>query len=286
MNVSKKMKHVYDRVDYSMGKKLFGNTAGVRNNLTGKSIIKESRETNDPRVNQLIKKQYVFLEKQFDVTLIESVISKYNDLIENDKTSYVTGEYEGKVFSRHILEPEKIIPELNDLITDDIRKMIQLYYNGSFQVADLSLWRNYHVPNDLINKKELFSNYWHCDNRSPKYLKLFVPLHDIKERHGPFHAMSRQRTKEMMKRGFGSRIDYNLPDNVINDPNHVIKAISKKGDAYFTNPQFCLHQAGNPDSGCIRDILVFVFSPSSIPLPNNWIDEYSPDKEYRRIKEK
>ena len=59
MRLGKKIKHVYDRVDYSAGKKLFGNTVGVKHNLSGslkkaqggKSV--QLTETDGARINEL-----------------------------------------------------------------------------------------------------------------------------------------------------------------------------------------------------------------------------------------
>ena len=285
MGFGRRIKHLYHRVDYSTGKKLFGNATGVKNNLTG-SLKKAQGGSSieigegDPRINELRAKQHIILNNQYDEKLIEIIRSKYNELIENDEKSYVTGTFEGKCYSRHITRAHEQIKELAGLLTDEIKEIVKGYYQGKFNVRYLGVWRNYHVPKEIQAKTELFSNNWHCDNRSTEYLKLFITLEDITEDDGPFHIMSQQRTKELMKLGYGTRVDYNLADEVINDPNHVTKITGKAGIAYLANPQLCLHRAGNPSKSHKRDVILFVFGPSSELLSDNWLENYKQDENY------
>ena len=57
LKLGKRIKHLYHRVDYSAGKKLFGNTIGVQNNLKGS--LKNAQggsnieHVDDPRINDL-----------------------------------------------------------------------------------------------------------------------------------------------------------------------------------------------------------------------------------------
>tara|TARA_B110000438_G_scaffold209326_1_gene201209 strand:- start:5650 stop:6528 length:879 start_codon:yes stop_codon:yes gene_type:complete len=285
MGLSRRIKHVYHRVDYSAGKKIFGNTVGVKNNLSGslKSIQKNSSDLNvknRSQISELIKNQVLLLKNPYDSELIEIIREKYNNLIGDTKTSYETGVFEGKAYSRHINKVQDHIQELPQLITDDIVEIVQGYYQGNFNVRYIGAWRNFHVPKDIEEKTELFSNNWHCDNRSTEYLKLFVTLEDITDDDGPFHIMTQGRTKQLMKKGFGSRVDYNLSDEVINDPEYITKVTGKKGLAYFGNPQLCLHKAGTPTDGRKRDIIAFVFGPSTDPLSKNWFNNYEQDEGY------
>jgi hypothetical protein len=285
MGLSRRIKHVYHRVDYSAGKKIFGNTVGIKNNLSGslKIVQKDTSNLNGENlseISELIKKQVLVLKNPYDSKLIDSIRKKYNNLINNDKTSYETGIFEGKAYSRHVNKIQEHIEELPQLITDDIVDIVEGYYQGNFNVRYIGAWRNIHVPKDIEEKTELFSNNWHCDNRSTEYLKLFVTLEDITDDDGPFHIMTQDRTKQLMKKGFGSRVDYNLSDEVINDPKFITKVTGKKGLAYFGNPQLCLHKAGTPAEGRKRDIIAFVFGPSSKKLDKNWFNNYEQDENY------
>ncbi len=285
LGLTEKISHAYRRVDYSVGKKLFGNTVGVKNNLTGtvmkvrRAKILDVNEINNNLVSELKSKQFLMLEHPYDDELIDSIRIKYEKMIENDETSYVTGQHNGKVYSRHIREPWKRIPELEKLITDDISNILRGYYNGYFDVRLIEIHRNYHIPKEL-EEMELFSNHWHCDNRSTEFLKIFVCISDVTEDNGPFHCIPPQRTKELIKKGFGTREDYNLPIEEIEDPKYLVKAIGKVGAAYFANPQMCLHRASNPAPGKHRDIVHIVFGPASKPLAENWLSTFVQGKDY------
>lgn len=284
MKLGKRVKHLYHRADYSVGKKVFGNTIGVSNNIKGS--LKNAQggsnieNVSDPRINELRKNQYLVLHDHYDEKLIETIRKKYNEIIEDDEKSYRSSLFEGKSYSSHIKNIYEEIEEIGQLISSQIKTIVEGYYQSYFDIKYIEGWRNKYVPKEVELKSELFSNHWHCDNRSTEYLKLFVPLVDISEDDGPFHIMSQDRTKQLIKTGYGSRDDYNLQEEVINDPNHMMKVTGKAGMAYFGNPQLCLHRAGVPSKDHWRDMIDFVFAPSSIPLSENWFENFKPDDKY------
>ena len=55
MGLGRRIKHVYHRVDYSAGKKIFGNTVGVKNNLSGslKIVQKDSSNLNGKNFQEI-----------------------------------------------------------------------------------------------------------------------------------------------------------------------------------------------------------------------------------------
>lgn len=283
MRFSHRIKGMYYRMDYKASKKIFGNTAGARNNLSGKfkrNTVKVE-ELEDSRIKVFLKNQFVGLELPYDPNLIEVIRKKYEALIENEKTSYVTSEYEGKVYCRHITDPQLKIEELGKLITPEIKKIIEEYYGKNFEVRRIDLWRNYYVPEEVMKKKETFSNYWHCDARSTEFLKLFVYPNDVTDKDGPFHIITQDRTRELMKKGFGTREDYNLSLDEIEDSNHIAKMTGNSGTAFMANTEFCLHRAGKLSQGHKRDVIQFVFVPTEKPLPTNWFEKFSQDEKYR-----
>jgi hypothetical protein len=284
LRLGKRVKHLYHRVDYAAGKKIFGNTIGITNNFKGSLKNaqggSEVEGVNDPRINELRTNQYLVLNNHYDKKLLDTIKVKYDSLIENEETSYRSNMFESKSYSSHISKVYKQIGEVSELITDEIKNILQGYYQGNFEVRYIEAWKNKYVPKEIQSKSELLSSHWHCDNRSPEFLKLFVPLIDLTEDDGPFHIVSQKRTKQLMKMGYGTRDNYNLDDKVINDPNEVIKITGEVGMAYFGNPQLCLHKAGVPTNGHWRDMIDFVFAPASEPLPDNWFETFEPDDNY------
>ena len=281
MRLPKKIKRVYHRIDDSASKKIFGNTAGAKNNITGTiSGMKPGNKVENDLAEELKKKQNLVLEKPYEDSLIKKILSKYSGMIEKEEFTYGTGEYNGKAYSIHIANPHRNIPEVGHLIEGDIVKIIEGYYGGSFKVTRIDLWRNLHTPKEIESTKETFSNYWHCDARDVKYLKLFVLLSDVTENDGPFHIIFQDRTKQLMKMGFGTREDYNISQNELEDPKYTEKIEGKIGTAYFANTQLCLHKAGMPSKNHSRDVVQFVIEPHDKPLEKNWIENFSPDTKY------
>ena len=134
MKLGKRIKHLYDRVDYSAGKKLFGNTIGVQNNLKGS--LKNAQggsnieHVNDPRINDLRTNQYLVLNNHYDQKLLDTIKTKYDSLMENEETSYPDNIFEGKSYSRHITKVYQQIGEISELITDEIKNILRGYYQG------------------------------------------------------------------------------------------------------------------------------------------------------------
>jgi len=273
------MKYLRRYIDESASKAIYGNVAGFKENLEGRRKISSTRsklkfdQSKEPLIKELKKNAVLGLGNPYDKSLIETIQKKYNSLIENDEGSYVRTEYKGKAYSRQIKLVQKEIPELAQLLTDDIIQFIEGWYDGHFQVKYLICWRNYHVPPEVVKEAETFSDRWHCDRRSTDIFKLFVNISDVTEKDGPFHIQTIPRTKELMKTGFGNRHKYNLSKEVLEDPNIVVKAIGDAGTALLCNTELGLHKAGIPEKGHMRDIIQFQFVPSKKPLEDNWIEK-------------
>jgi len=267
-------------LDLFLGKKIYGNTAGFRHNILGeltrlkmkKQLSYDNNKLKNPLVAELDINGYAKLGKFYDDSVIESILTKYNKIIEDDAFSTVRTEYKGKIYSRYINMVYKKIPEIANLLTNDIRLIIKGHYRGHFQVHHVLAWRNYHVPPEVVAEKEMFASHWHCDGRDTTRVTLFVNLSDVTDNNGPLHVQSKQRTKELVRKGFGGRHDYNLPNDIVEDPRHVVKLTGPKGTAILCNPQLCLHRADIPGHDQQRDILEIRFKPSNEPLYNDWLN--------------
>jgi hypothetical protein len=267
------------RLDFESGKLFFKNTAGLKNNLDGtltnlstKKITKKSNSLSHDRVLTLKTKGYVNFEYPFDTSLLDQIQKEYLLLIENDKTSFVRTEHDGKVYSRMIKTAWKTIPSSQKLITDEIKIFVEEYFQRHFQILDITAWRNYSVETDVSNEKELFASHWHCDGKNTSIITLFINLMNVTENNGPFMIQSKERTKELIKMGFGSRHEYNLPMNIVEDSNHVVSHTGKIGSSMIVTTEECLHRASHPKDGNFRDILQIRFIPSNEPLKDDWSD--------------
>jgi len=285
-NPKKAYNFIYNWTNYNSGKIFFKNAAGFKNNLSGvrtKNKYQQEdfkiKESLIPKINELKTRGILPLGKFFDDALINRIMKKYNNMIEDDQFSLIRGKnintvtYDGPIFSRQLLMAYKNLPEINELLTDDIKEMVEAYYQSNFKVMHLMCWRTYHVPKNPLNEKEVYSEHWHCDGKDTSILKLFVNLTDVTEDYGPFLIQPLERTKELIHLGFGDRHQYKLSDKVLEDPKHLIKAVGPAGTALLCNTQFCLHRASIPKEGRIRDIMQIQFIPSKHPLKEDWPNE-------------
>jgi len=244
----------------------------VEGRRSRKMMMKYStkEQSKNPKVFELKKNGYVNLGIPFDNKILQKVLEKYNRMIEDDEFSFVRSEYKGKVYSRMINRAHKQIPELKNMITEEIKDLFREYFGGNFQIVYTAMWRNYHVPPEVQAEKEIFSSGWHCDGVNTEEITLFINLSDVKEKNGPLHLQSIKRSKELVKLGFKTRQDPGLPLNVLDDPKYVVKHMGPPGTTILANSSKCMHKAGFPEAGVLRDIMQFRIDPSIESLRDDW----------------
>lgn len=260
----------------------FKNTAGFRHNMMGRETEKklmqikkefQVRDPNNPAISSLKKNGFANLKYLFDENKLHQIITKYNKLIDDDDYSFIRSKTsDGNVSSRMINKAFEVFPEVKDLITEDIVKMIEDYYKSHFQIIHVMMWRTYHVPEKLNLEKEQYGSNWHCDGDNTTITTFYTNMTNVDESDGPLHFQSIDRTKELIKKGYKSRHDYNLSPQVLEDPDLVLKHTGSKGSTVWVNTQFCLHRAGIPEPGHYRDMLQLRFIPSEEALHNDWLD--------------
>ncbi len=262
--------------DESLGKLFYGNLSGFKNNIKGKRKLTKSLNQTEGesnlQVQELWSKGFLKLEEPHKKSDLEAIRSKYNKMIESDEYSFVRTQYKGEAYTREILNASKNIPELASLLNNDIIDLIERYYDSHFEVISVICWRNFHVPPKIVEETETISNRWHCDKQNTDYFSLFALLSNVTEEDGPFHVQPIDRTKYLIKNGFGNRHNYNISPELLNNPKYVTKATGPSGTSFLVNTEFCLHRAGIPSHGRFRDIIQFRFSPSKKPLQDDWIN--------------
>ena len=279
------------RLDTFVSKIMFKNTAGFTNNISGlktRSTLEKLQSqyiTNRPENPISIEfknRGHAKLGCIYDNSLIERLASEFNKKIEDDRTSSIRAQHDGQIFSRSISFVHKNLPEVVSLITEKVVDVFEQYYKSPFKILDIYAWRNYHVPYEITTKiGGQYSDDWHCDGHNTTWTKLMVYLTDVTEEDGPFNIQSIERTKELMKKGFGSRNNPKLPPEILEDPNHSTRYIAPKGTAIACNTEQCLHRAIIPKPGHFRDIIQFQFAPSTEPMSDDWPSHLKSNKEYQ-----
>jgi len=264
------------RTDVQIGKLFFKNTAGFSHNING---IRRKKKLNNYQLKFKSKNKIseefklngnVLIGQPFDDSLIAKLSDEFNQIIDDKKLSSIRAQHDGEVFSRSIPEIISKIPNVKKLMTEKIIDIFEQYYGSHIQILDVVGWRNYHVPNEINKKIHLYSDDWHCDGHDITYTKLFVYLTDVDEDDGPFLTQSIQSTKELIKKGFGSRNNPKLPQEIMENLEYTTKYTGPKGTALVANTTVCLHKATIPKKGHYRDLIQFFIISSSTPLSDDW----------------
>lgn len=272
--------HLYHRIDYSVGKSVYGNTTGLKNNFSG-SLQKMGRSYKTPEAERLTKDGFLQLGKIYDEKLILEIKKKYDIMIEDDKYSFARVSHNGNVYNRQLSNDPCPIPEFSQLLNSKIKNIMSDYFNGNFQIKRIQVSRNYHIPKEILEEREFYSDHWHCDNRdTDSFWKIFILLSDVTEQDGPLHLIPQPRTKELMKMGFKTRTNYGLTDDELYDEQFLVKHTGEIGTVVIGNPTICLHKAGVPAKGHHRDMIYLMLGRSDEPPRDDWIIHQDSNKIY------
>jgi hypothetical protein len=260
------------QADVWLGRRLYGNDISLTDNLRGTFKMHWARSSSQYRspdarktrrhVDELRELGYTTVDRPYRAELLGRIYQQYQDKIEHEQ--YSIHRTRG---SRMLFAPHRTIPEIKEFFNAELRQIIQDFYGAYFKVVYVGFYRNWHLP---PGGQEAYSNHWHCDRMPADLLTIMINLHDITDRHGPFHIQSHRRTAQLIKRGFKDRSDYGLPLRVMEDPAHVVRLAGPAGATMICNNQWCLHRADVPAPGHVRDIGSFQVAPAQEPLPENW----------------
>lgn len=273
-------------IDQRLSRFFLGNSAGISNNFKGYLAYTKSKKISnvsdnfayDELASKFKQEGDLQLGQFYDSSLISNISKKFNELIEDDKFSFVRAKRNDRIFSRALFRGFEQIPESLQLLNKDISTIIEAYYGSYFKIAKFAFWRNYHVPSEFLSTADVINNRWHCDPYNTSWIKLFIYLTDVTKEDGPFCVQSTKRTKELMRLGYKNRRNYNLSSNVIEDENHIWQATGDIGTTFMCNCNLGLHKAGVPEPNHYRDVIQIQLAPSSEKLPVNW-PEHFVDKE-------
>lgn len=259
---------------------------GVQFHIFGRNSIKKAQKfyagnNNTPPPSETAAKfrkdGYAVRKELYPAELMATIKKKFETLMKDEKnySFSVSADYQGpeKNVRQALNDPLDHIPEIAQLITDDVRANIEGYYGSYFKILRIIVWRNLHIPKEYADHEAL-SNFWHFDQCTTALFNMFVTISDVTEQDGPFHTQPRQRSDELVKMGYKNRYDYGLPLNELEDKKYVVKHTGPSGKVMYASTPTCLHRAGIPEEGHYRDMLTFQFMPSNEPLPENWADDF------------
>ena len=283
------VKDTVKNLDRRVGKRIFRHNSGFRGEASSRlfRLLARSRgeeidigEHLEPEVDHLRSQQFSSLECVYPTSLIQGIRKRFDGILESKEDVFEI-RHGDEVYSRRIASPgqgpksfefSNRFPEVESLVNEKVRKLVQGYYNSPFTVESLMVYRNYPVPEAVIKDTEVLSDRWHCDGRSPDVLKLFVALHDVEKEHGPLHFIPRDPTRDILSDGF-VRSKSGVKDGVVRQKADPRLLTGPAGVGVLVNTNLLLHRAGVPDEGKTRDLVQIQFTPSSEPLPEGWLSE-------------
>ena len=273
---------IYDlrtSADYALGRVVFGNANRVTINARGfasllrhrfLSVYQQDNRSMIADPARLRRSGFCPATRSLDPALVGHIQARFCELVK-------AGEYapdthntrNGVLYRYHVGRLHRKILEVCDLLTEDVIRTVSAYYGNGFQVFDTSAWRIVGPPPDAI-VQGMMASTWHCDNRPPDLLKLFINLSHVSPDDGPLHVKTRAQTRRVMQAGYKGRLEYNNAEAFIDTEDQVARLVGPPGTAMFANTELCLHRAGIPQPGHVRDIMEFTFLPAREPLSSDW----------------
>ena len=272
---------VVEAVQMQASLALYGNGAGVLNNYKGRRDRARAAaewQRIEPRLEpdqiavQLLETGCALVPPCHDPEMLLR-IKRAADACFEDPAKWINGQAAAvpgvEVPVRRLRNPLEYIPEIRHLVNDTIAKSVSAYYGAGFRVSDVSIWRNYHIPNPNI---DAYSNFWHFDSSNTSHLKLFVNLGDDVDRtSGAFRAHSLARTREIARSGYLHRaMIVGRAWRMVEDADQMFYLEGGLGATALVNTATCLHRAGVPKEGQPRTMINFVVVPSASPFSHNW----------------
>jgi len=153
--------------------------------------------------------------------------------------------------------------------TDEMLYIVSKYLGGVPTLLSMSLLRS--VPRDETFREECTgAQYWHLDNVTRPFVRVFIFLNDVDEESGPFTVISKKLTKFIQKKtGYGSFFkSMDLSDEEVSScvsQDEIVKAVGGKGTVLFGDATNCFHYGSRTNS---KPRLVFSFSFGCGPKEN------------------
>lgn len=255
---------------------LYGNDAGFWNNYHARKELGRLRHgapattVGDERAEFLGEQGYLPLGVMAPQAVVDHVSERFRTLVLDPAVSQPIGP-RLKDAARAIVDPIKRIPEIAQLLTPEVRRIVEAHYGTPFEVKHVRGWRNVPVPPEY-QKQDVYSNLWHNDHDPVFMLRLFVYLTDAVTREtGALRFHPIPVTKSIMRRGYLRRRAVLPPARrILEDERRIMYFEGGRGASCLLNPQMCLHRAGVPRDGSYRDMVQFTLSPCERPLPDDW----------------
>ena len=207
-------------------------------NLVDKDILKKIKEKFDFLFNNNIN--YFFYDIHPSIDLNQNINIELNSRNISNYTNYVM-----------LKNPALYIPEILELINDDISKTLLDYFKVIPSLTHINLKRSF-----KNNLPPMGQNFYHRDENGKNFLKAFIYLNDVNLENGPFVYIKESHKNIPVK----SFYKYSYSEDEIIKQNlkqNKIYATANYGDMIFANTRG-LHKGSQILNGH-RDMITFHF---------------------------
>jgi len=269
-------------VDRRFGRDVLDGSTHLSSSVAGSLAIRRAqllsdsspRYTSHAAAEKLKRTGIAEVGQLYDDELVERIATRFDEIIEDEYT-YTSGtgekDYRFGIYTGDVNVFE-LVPEVKELLNESLKEILYAYYGTWFKPVSIRMWRNKHVPPEVVEEHEAFSNYWHVDPHTTDHVKMFMYLSDVTEDHGPFHAVTSQESQQIT-RNYERSTDGVPNGRVQREADDIFKFTGPAGSVAFCNTNTNLHRAGVPAEGNVRDVVQFMFAPMSEPLPDDWHED-------------
>ncbi len=152
-------------------------------------------------------------------------------------------------------------PEVFNIFNARVSNFLEHYFGGPFLVNSGSFRLTRHVPADVLEQGEVYSDRWHTDSGPTSMLAIFVLLSDLGPDGGPTSALDIPATKDVVRQGYASRKETGQMTTQLENSPAWVEMTGPAGTIMFVNVARCLHRAGIPEEGKHREWLQFRLFP-------------------------
>ena len=215
----RKIKKVIVEFDQYLSKVFFGVYIGLSRIAQGEFEMfcnKLFNPTSPKRLqnynlNSLYKKGYSYFEQLVPKDSLKSVRAAYLKTIEDKSKTFSSSNsqvLEKENYCINIESPEKL-EGIEHILTDDLKYILEYYCKGKFKIKKIQAWRNFHVPNSILDTSEVFSNRFHLDAHKTSLVNIFIFIQDINYDQGPFSILDKNLTKQLIRsKSYNNRNNY------------------------------------------------------------------------------
>ncbi len=262
---------LHSQLNLWLGKIFFNNDGGFISNSIGRYIKKrDSRRAkklgftgHDDLIAKTLKKDGFYISSEIYHYQTINKITKIWDEYANSFDPPEDGRFQLSSADQSE-ELQNFIPLLEELISDDIKKTLESYFDSYFRIINYHIYRNRKPPSmGEINSYGATAN-WHNDRSTSESIKLFFMLSDVDKNNGPMQIISKEDSKRVIKSN-----NFYYPDlkrktrEYIKDNCKTISLEGKAGTLFYALTNDALHRATTPDEGKYRDLIVFYITSSS-----------------------